>query len=260
MIRVIVFLCCASLALSSPINVGPENELDAAYSDCFKKDSISCVKLKVFSFVDKFLAQKGAITVTDGVQLVKTENGEPEGAPRSLESDSFENIAIDRLRRFLNSRSLQFEIKGKDLITSVSSTSRTISETMNNLSFDVSEETEEGRGRRRRINRLLGPILAMAALKAVVLGKVAMAVIALLAGKALLVAKIALVLSMIIGLKKLLAGNQKHVTYEVVSHPQHSTHETHSDGGSYGGGPSHGGWGRSIEAQKLAYSAQIPVA
>lgn len=62
-----------------------ENDLlDGIYADCLRKDSVSCVKYKLFSLVDKVLGQKDAITVTEGVTIVKTSDGEPEGAPRAL--------------------------------------------------------------------------------------------------------------------------------------------------------------------------------
>lgn len=110
------------------------------------------------------------------------------------------------------------------------------------------------------------------ALKAAALLPLALGFIALIAGKALLVGKIALVISSIIGLKKLLS-QQKHVTYEVVSHPHHG-HESHDSHGGYSsnsadfagysgagaggasasaGAHSSGGWARSIDAHELAY-------
>lgn len=120
------------------------------------------------------------------------------------------------------------------------------------------------------------------ALKAAALLPLALGAIALIAGKALLVGKIALVISAIIGLKKLLGG-QKHVTYEVVAHPHHSSSSSshvvshddsgHGSGGfggasdfssgGYGGassGSSGHGWARSLsqDAQQLAYRGQIP--
>jgi uncharacterized membrane protein YgcG len=105
----------------------------------------------------------------------------------------------------------------------------------------------------------------MIALLPFILGK-----IALIAGKALLFGKIALVLSLIILLQKILSKqHEKTVTYEVV--PQHH-HDVHGGGhdsygsaggadissGGYGGGASSGGWGRSIDAQQMAYSGQAP--
>jgi type IV secretory pathway TrbL component len=112
---------------------------------------------------------------------------------------------------------------------------------------------------------MLLPLLLLALkLKAAVLIPLFLAGIALIAGKALLIGKIALVLSAIIGLKKLLS-QQKSVTYEIVSHPHHTSshHEAYSSGGGFGGdiggyggsgSGGHGGWGRStLDAQQLAY-------
>lgn len=114
-------------------------------------------------------------------------------------------------------------------------------------------------------------MMAMA-LKAAALLPLALGAIAMIAGKALLVGKIALVISAIIGLKKLLS-NQKHVTYEVVSHPHHtSSHISHEDHGGYGGGGGGGGdfgggygssghgWARSLpqDAHEIAYRAHQP--
>ena len=51
------------------------------YSDCLKKDSMSCIKYKGFAFVDKMLADKEDITLSEGITVVKTGSTE-EGAPR----------------------------------------------------------------------------------------------------------------------------------------------------------------------------------
>lgn len=112
------------------------------------------------------------------------------------------------------------------------------------------------------------------ALKAAALLPLALGAIALIAGKALLIGKIALVISAIIGLKKLLGSHQKHVTYEVVSHPHHSSSHvvSHDDGhgGGFGGGGDYGGgygssghgWARSLpqDAHEIAYRAHQPQA
>lgn len=116
------------------------------------------------------------------------------------------------------------------------------------------------------------------ALKAAALLPLALGAIALIAGKALLIGKIALVISAIIGLKKLLS-QQKHVTYEVVSHPHHSSSHVvshddgHGGGGGFGGGDFGGGggggygssghgWARSLpqDAHEIAYRAHQPQA
>lgn len=122
--------------------------------------------------------------------------------------------------------------------------------------------------------KILLPLLLMMKLKAAALLPLILGAIALIAGKALLIGKIALLLASIIALKKLLS-HQKTVTYEIVSHPHHSSsHEHHGGhdsfssggggdigggyGGGGGGGGGHGGWGRSADAQDIAYSAYAP--
>lgn len=119
----------------------------------------------------------------------------------------------------------------------------------------------------------MGPLMLAIALKAAALLPLALGAIALIAGKALLIGKIALVISAIIGLKKLLGSHQKHVTYEVVSHPHHSSSHvvSHDEGhgGGYGGGDYGGGygssghgWARSLpqDAHEIAYRAHQPQA
>lgn len=74
----------ATLALpTSDKASGSENDLVASiYTDCLKKESISCIKYKVFTFVDKMLTDKEDITLSEGITVVKTSNAEGEGAPR----------------------------------------------------------------------------------------------------------------------------------------------------------------------------------
>nr|CAH7742935.1 unnamed protein product [Callosobruchus chinensis] len=256
-------------------SVQTENDLlDSIYSDCLRKDSMSCLKYKIFSFVDKMLGHKDTITVTEGVQIVKT--GETDGAPRAISGDdTIETVLFNRIANFLDTHTIKVDIKGSEIVNAVSSTARSLNEVAETLSEEELQEEkdllEEGRGKKKKANRILGPLMAAIMLKGAVLGKLALAAIAMIAGKALLVGKIALVLSAIIGLKKLFGQQGKHVTYEVVAHPQHSsshvsTHETAyagSSGGGYGGdigysggSSGHGGWGRSLDAQNLAYRGQ----
>ncbi|XP_031351681.1 uncharacterized protein LOC116176976 [Photinus pyralis] len=282
-LKVITVLCLAiatSCALptqeeprASRNSIQTENDLlDSIYADCLRKDSMSCVKYKLFSFVDKMLGHKDTITITDGLTIVKTQDGEPEGAPRAISGDeSIESLIFNRVQRFLESHTLKLNLKGSEIVDSFNSAARSFGDVMDSMNEDEnSVETEEGRGKKKKGGKIFGPLLAIAGLKAAILGKLALAGIALIAGKALLIGKIALVLSAIIGLKKLLgSGGGKHVTYEVVAHPHHSTSHVSSHdggyggsgyggdiGGGYGGSGGHGGWGRSIDAQELAYRGQ----
>ena len=248
--------------------IGSDNDLmDSIYSDCLRKDSVNCVKYKLVSFVDKMASARDTFALTEGVTVVKIPGSEKEGAPRAISGDeSIESLIFSRIQNFLNTHTIKVELKGSDIVSAVSSTGRALEDASENFLGD--EETSEARGKKKKAIKMLGPLLAMMALKAAALLPLALGAIALIAGKALLIGKVALVLSAVIGLKKLLS-QEKHVTYEVVAHPQHTSSHTSShsdsfsggfsggDASSYGGSSSGGhGWGRSYDAQDLAYSAQ----
>lgn len=242
--------------------------LDSVYADCLRKDSMACVKYKVFNFVDKLVGQKDTISVADGVQLVKTGESDAKDVSRSINSDeTIESLIFNKVQKFLESRTFKIDLKGSEIVDTVNSAARSIGD-----AFEDDEDEngiEESRGKKKKVKKVLGPLMALAGLKMAILGKVALAVIAFIAGKALFIAKIALVLSAVIGLRKLLgSGSGGHVTHEVVAHPHHSSshivsHDTGYGGsgagysGDIGGGySSHGGWQRSIDAQQTAYRGQ----
>ncbi|XP_057651932.1 uncharacterized protein LOC130891312 [Diorhabda carinulata] len=280
-----LFLCIVAFTSALPTHdeargnsVQTEHDLlDAVYNDCLKKDSISCFKYKVFNFVDKMLGNRDTITVMDGVQFVKTPGGEQDGAPRAISSDdTIESVLFNRVTSFLGSHTLKIDLKGSEVVNAVQSTARSLNEYAESLEeeenlIEGASESRKKKGGGKKGKGQIGALIGLVALKAAILGKLALAAIALIAGKALIIGKIALVLSAIIGLKKLLAnsgGNGKHVTYEVVPHASHSsshiaTHETAYAGSGHGGGyggdvgggysGGSGGWGRSLDAQSLAY-------
>ncbi|KAL0105062.1 hypothetical protein PUN28_016594 [Cardiocondyla obscurior] len=258
----------ATLALPTNDKVsGSENDMvSSLYTDCLKKESISCLKYKVFTYVDKMLADKEDITLSEGITVVKTANAEGEGAPRSIESSDLDTLLFDRLGRFLRTHSVKVDLKGSDILGAIESAGRSFE--------DFSDNAVESRGKKKKAQKILGPLMMAMALKAAALLPLALGAIAMIAGKALLVGKIALVISAIIGLKKLLGSQQKHVTYEVVSHPHHgSSHVSHEEHGGYGGGGGGGGgdfsggygssghgWARSLpqDAHEIAYRAHQP--
>ncbi|XP_013185070.1 uncharacterized protein LOC106130713 [Amyelois transitella] len=262
--RTLALFAFASVCLALPAQDSSHTDNDLeGLGDCLRKDSTSCLKYKFFSYVDKMLGQKDSFALTDGVTVVKATDAPAEtGAPRSLDP-------VSRLKSYFETHSLRVEVKGSDVIDAVSSAGRALEDTVTSF---VDDGTEEGRGKKKKAAKMLGPLIAALALKMMALLPLAIGAIALIAGKALLIGKLALVLSAIIGLKKLLS-QQKHVTYEVVAHPHHSSSHTSShdyggtsgyggDSGGYSSGGSSsghgGGWGRSMEAQSLAYSAQKP--
>ncbi|XP_034837224.1 keratin, type II cytoskeletal 1 [Maniola hyperantus] len=264
----ILALAAACHALPAQDTSHSENEIEG-FSDCLKKDSTTCLKYKFFSFVDKMMGHRDTFSLTDGVTVVRASDVPAEtGAPRALNP-------VDKVKNYFETHSLRVEVKGSDVIDSVTSAGRALEDTVSWFTEDT-EQSEEGRGKKKKAAKILGPLIAALMLKKMMLMKLAILAIALIAGKALLIGKLALVLSAIIGLKKLLSQQQqKHVTYEVVAHPHHSSSHSSShdyagasgyggdSGGGYGsGGGGHssgsGGWGRSLDAQSLAYSAQKP--
>ncbi|XP_058059515.1 uncharacterized protein LOC131210304 [Anopheles bellator] len=285
--RVAAVLCLAlTVAVALPAEevrssrnaINTDSDLvGSIYKECLSSDSMSCVKYKLFSFIDRVMAKRSVIALSDGVTMVKTPGvaeGETEGAPRSLTGDeSLEQLILSRVQSFLSTYTIKVDLKGSDIVSAVTSTGRALEDVSENLLENEEDgpTTGEARGKKKKAAKILGPLLLAVALKAAALLPLLLGAIALIAGKALLIGKIALVLSAIIGLKKLLS-QEKHVTYEVVAHPHHSTSHTssHGDayalGGSYGGdaggysaSSGHGGWGRSIQdAQDLAYGAQKP--
>ncbi|XP_030034235.2 uncharacterized protein LOC115450374 [Manduca sexta] len=258
-------LLLATLCFGHPAQDTQHSDNDIELSDCLRKESTSCLKYKFFSYVDKMIGQKDNFALTEGVTVVKTSDVRETGAPRSLDP-------ISRLKSYFDTHSLRVEVKGADVIDAVSSAGRALEDTVSSFVED-NEVSEEGRGKKKKAAKILGPLMAALALKMMALMPLAIGAIALIAGKALLIGKLALVLSAIIGLKKLLS-QQKHVTYEVVAHPHHTSSHTSShdyggtsgygsDSGGYsssggGGGGHSSGWGRSLEAQNLAYNAQKP--
>lgn len=249
--------------------VGGDSDLmESIYTDCLRKDSVSCVKYKLFSFVDKMLEQKDTFALTEGVTVIKTDKPADGGAPRALTGDeSIESLIFSRLQNFLQTHTVKVELKGADVVNAVSSTGRALEDVSDSMFGE--NDVNEARGKKKKAAKILGPLLLALGLKAAALLPLILGAIALIAGKALLVGKIALVLSAIIGLKKLLS-QEKHVTYEVVAHPHHSSSHSSSHGEAYsvgasnidvsgyaaGAGTGHGGWGRSVDAQDLAYRGQ----
>ncbi|KAJ0170881.1 hypothetical protein K1T71_013653 [Dendrolimus kikuchii] len=261
--RALTFFALASVCYSLPaqdINHS-ENDIEGL-TDCLRKESTSCLKYKFFSYVDKMIGHKDTLSLSDGVTVIKTSDIAETGAPRAMDP-------VSKMKNYFETHSIRFELKGSDVVDAVSNVGRALEDTVSG--FMDTDVSEEGRSKQKKAQKMLGPLVALVALKMMALMPVAMGIIALIAGKALLVGKMALVLAAVIGLKKLLSQQQKHVTYEVVAHPHHTaTHSSsHEYGGSSGyggdsggyssGGSSHGsGWGRSLEAQNLAYKAQKP--
>jgi len=65
-------------------SVGSNNDLmDSIYTDCLRKDSVSCVKYKFLTLVDKMVDARDQFTLSEGVTVVKVPGSE--GTPSSIE-------------------------------------------------------------------------------------------------------------------------------------------------------------------------------
>lgn len=130
--------------------------MDSVYSDCLRKDSMSCVKYKLFSFVDKVLGSKDSFTLTEGVTVVKTAGSPPDvsgdGAPRALGEDEEENskdlesMVINRVERFLKTHTLKVDLKGNEVLNAVTSAGRALGDVADTLGLteEVDDDSEDG--------------------------------------------------------------------------------------------------------------------
>lgn len=125
--------------------------MDTIYSDCLRKDTVSCVKYKLFSFVDKVLGSKDSFTVTEGVTVVKTA-GSPlevsgDGAPRAIseeevgKSKDFETMIYNRVERFLKTHTLKIDLKGNEVLNAVTSAGRALGDVADTLGLTEEEES-----------------------------------------------------------------------------------------------------------------------
>lgn len=273
-------LCFATVIYGSPsqaVNRSSRNTiqteddlLEKTHADCLHQNSIECIKLRLFNFVEKSLDQKDTITVTEGVQIVKTAGSDVQGAPRAIsDNDSLDSVILNRMQKYLDSHAIKVDLKGSDIAKTVSSVVRSFEDFTDGFTDDEGP-VEEGRKKKKKVLKILAPLLAAVVAKAIIVKKIAIAAVGLLAAKALVVAKIALAIGIAGGVRALLSGirgNGGQEVYEVVAHPQHSSSHIsshdgghdyhhvggHGDGGSSYGSSGHGGWGRAYDAQNLVY-------
>ncbi|KYN12861.1 PREDICTED: uncharacterized protein LOC108767010 [Trachymyrmex cornetzi] len=232
-------------------------------SKCSQNDISSCVMLKLVTYMNKLL-KKASIELTDDIEIRKTSQTSEDvitfeaGRSKNDEIQVLDLVA-NKVYTFIKSRSIKWRILPEDDIVVSASEDGTSSLNLG-LSIERADRSvQQGRGKKNN----MGPLIAAAVLKIGLIGGLAFKALALLVGKALLLSKIALLLASIIGLKKLFSQG-KHVTYEVVAHPHHSSSHSfdHGHGDSYSSG-----WARSFheqtlipeqpDAHELAYAAHV---
>ncbi|XP_075231780.1 DUF1676 domain-containing protein Osi6 [Lycorma delicatula] len=248
------------------------------FKSCFEKDSISCVQIEMFRSMKYFFDQEN-LPIFGGLSLVKNQLS-PEASTRSLSMDTMsenkiisaadvekreeilESFTIDKIFNFFQERSLSWNLS--PLMQEVGATARGLMENIpDDVKQKISELVTEGRGKKKKLMKLLLPLLIGLKLKMAVILVIGYFIIALIAKKAILASIISLAISGFIAIRKLLSNQHQH-------HPQVSVHpveySSHGGGWSSGGssgwdsghGDSHGSYSNNV-AHSLAYSAQKPV-
>ncbi|KAF5290248.1 hypothetical protein FQA39_LY14802 [Lamprigera yunnana] len=233
----------AAFAQNSLDNTGLRIAL-RVFDECTKSDGLSpCLKKKALTFLDR-VGRLDKLEITDEISIVKASNvSNNEGPlteeqidkilPRNFESkeDILNDMLWNKVTSLVQGRNLEFS--------------------MPRLSDLGYEEARKGGGIKKIMKggkkggMMMGMMMGIMG-KMFSLIPLGIAGLFLLAGKALITAKIALLISGIIAIKKLIA-----------SKGQDDGHGGghHIVAGGHGGG----GWDkRSIDSQKLAYSAFVP--
>ncbi|XP_063629648.1 uncharacterized protein LOC134801051 [Cydia splendana] len=229
-------LILVSVAVVSAKPTGEDDVIGSVIGvvkSCAEEDVALCLKERALKYVEN-LATAREVNIADGISLLGS------GSPRSARSfeplpedpaareNQVESRLLDATADFLENHVIQLRMPKSTV-------------------EDVKRSLEEGRGKKKKLKQLL-PILGLLQLKIQSLIPLFLGIIAFAAVKGLMLAKAALLASALVLLKKLLSKHESHESYEVVAHPHHEEHFSHGGGG-------HGGWGRSADAQNMAYNA-----
>ncbi|GAB0087556.1 osiris 8 [Sergentomyia squamirostris] len=202
------------------------------YQECSSTDLTVCLKIKLLTSLDRASRSLGNVSIGDDIRLVRPEadsvdetpvksNEEiEESLPRSLsdKQTTLNKMIFNKIIGFFNTHTLQVKFPESE---------------------DVSRSMNEGRGKEKKNNWMMIPVILAGSMVPLAYGA-----LALLAGKALIVSKLALVLASIIGIKKLVSSSAGH---------HEGAHEVVVSGGHGGSG-----WGRSLDSHDQAFRGQKP--
>uniref|UniRef100_A0A182QJR4 Uncharacterized protein n=1 Tax=Anopheles farauti TaxID=69004 RepID=A0A182QJR4_9DIPT len=223
--------------------LGEIKYLYKTYQDCASADVSTCLKMKLFTILDRVARSAKDFKLSEGVRFVRDQESPADATPlkteaqleaelpRSLDEKerSLNSMLFDKVLSFFQSHTLQVKFPSSEEIK------RSMEEVRGSGGFGGAgggfgnKDKDKKNGHWIMIPLLLGSTLVPLAFGA----------LALLAGKALIVSKLALALASIIGIKKLISSGSGH---------HESAHEVVVSGG-HGGG-----WGRIGSGQGLAYN------
>ncbi|OWR52866.1 uncharacterized protein LOC116774924 [Danaus plexippus] len=229
----VVLFVAAAAALPMAKEDGVMEKFISTLRDCVETDTMLCLKEKAMKFTENLAVAKD-FSVVDGISFSRT------GSPRSARSYEplpeepkarellVEERIMDNVVDFLDNHALQLR--------------------MPKAFTEDNSVDEEGRGKKKKKLKKLLPILALIKLKLTALIPLFLGIIAFAVFKAYLLGKIAFIAAAFGALKKLLESKSKSGGGGWAE-PAHEEHGWESQGG--------GGWGRSQDAQNMAYGAHV---
>ncbi|XP_026492448.1 uncharacterized protein LOC113398082 [Vanessa tameamea] len=230
--KAFIVVCLAAVAAAMPTS--KEDGMQKFIStlrDCVETDTMLCLKEKAMKFTENLAVAKD-LSLVDGITFART------GSPRSARS-------YDPLPDDPKSRELQVEERIMDNVVDFLD-SHALQLRMPKSFTEDNSVDEEGRGKKKKKLKKLLPILALIKLKLAALVPLFLGIIAFAVFKAYLLGKLAFIAAAFGALKKLLESKSKSGGGGW-SEPAHEEH----------GWDNGGGWGRSQDAQSLAYAAHI---
>lgn len=197
--------------------------------ECDKSFSITCLKLRAVSFIDRW--DQSDFEVLPGVKVVRENNVNGAKTTEMLEEIAREfkddpdggvdSLLMSKVTDYLNNHSLKLKL----------------------FDEETAGEIVEARKKKKKIKAKLGLLLKVGALLKGVLGALALGGLAILAKKALITSVISLALSGLLAFKTFFMGKNKQRSgqeVEVIAAPTYAIHHDDVHGGDFGG---HGGFG-----------------
>ncbi|XP_062540347.1 uncharacterized protein LOC134208379 [Armigeres subalbatus] len=227
--------------------LGEIKYLYKTYQDCANSDVPTCLKLKLFTILDRVARSLKDFKISEGVKFVRDQDVPIDSTPvkseaqiemelpRSMDEKerSLNSMLFDKVLAFFQTHTLQVKFPSSEEIK------RSMEEVRaGGGGFGGGGGLGGGFGNKDK-DKKNGHWIMIPLLLGSTLVPLAFGALALLAGKALIVSKLALALASIIGIKKLISSGGGH---------HESAHEVVVSGG-HGGG-----WGRIGAAQGLPYN------